>query len=71
MIVERGISQRELDKFWRSIGGTVERVRRTGEARYHHPTLGRSDRFNYRRKDASVKLVSFVNRVTDNRRAHG
>jgi hypothetical protein len=61
-MIERGISLRELEQFWRSLGGTVERVRRTGESRLIHPSGARSTLYGCRRKDAPVKLVSFVNR---------
>lgn len=59
--IHRGISQRELDAIWRTHGGEIQDIRRTGERRYHHPVKGKTSRaYSVRRKDAAVALVSFV-----------
>lgn len=62
--VERGISMRELERLWREHGGTVVGVRRTGEVRYVYPlTQQRSGMVSNRRKDAPLKLLTFVRRI--------
>lgn len=64
--VERGISLRELDAIWKQNGGKIVHLRRTGEKRYHHPATGKkSGCHNARRKDAPVRLVSFVRSILD------
>lgn len=62
----RGMSQRELDDLWLENGGTIVDVRRTGERRYVHPAKRkRSAAYNRRRKDAPVRLVTFVRQVLE------
>jgi hypothetical protein len=55
-----GINRRELDRIFQELGGTIERVRRTGEALYRHREVPRPVRVNDRRKDASRALVALV-----------
>ena len=51
-------SRRVFDRAWRRAGGTIEAVRRTGEARYRHDRLPHPVRVNDRRKDVPAKLLS-------------
>ena len=50
-------------RLWRSLGGSVEDVPRTGEERYTHPRLARPITVNKRRKDAPRKLVTALRRI--------
>lgn len=47
---------------WR-LGGSVERIRRTGEIRFFHPILGSSGLINSRRKDAPRHATSWLRRL--------
>lgn len=47
----------------RRLGGSVERVRRTGEIRFFHPTLGSSGMINNRRKDAPRHATTWLRRL--------
>lgn len=58
--VDRGISQRELDRIWESLGGKIIYKRRCGEGRYVAPDGKKSNPYHHDRKDASLKLLTFV-----------
>jgi hypothetical protein len=58
-----GFNRRQLDEFFRRIGGIIRRVRRTGEIEYSHPSVPFRQRANGRRKDAPRSLTSYVQRV--------
>lgn len=47
---------------WR-LGGTVESIRRTGEIRFFHPTIGSSGMINNRRKDAPRHATTWLRRL--------
>lgn len=47
----------------RRLGGTIERVRRTGEIRFFHPTIGSSGKINNRRKDAPRHATMWLRRL--------
>lgn len=57
------LSLRKARELWRTHGGMVDDVRRTGEERYTHPALLHSIKVNKRRKDAPKKLVSAIRRL--------
>ena len=56
-------SLRETRELWKSLGGAVKDIRRTGEERYSHHSLPRSIKVNKRRKDAPRKLVTALRRI--------
>lgn len=47
----------------RRLGGSVEPIRRTGEIRFFHPTLGSSGMINNRRKDAPRHATTWLRRL--------
>ena len=55
-----GVNRRELDRFFKKLGGEVIPLRRTGEVQYVHPLFARRPRADGRRKDAPRHLVRFV-----------
>ena len=66
MMIERGISMRELKRIWESKGGQVIHRNRTGEVRFFNPRTKRhSGMVSARRKDAPVKLLTFIRRELD------
>lgn len=68
--LQRGISQRELDRRWLSSGGRIVPVRRTGERRYITSDGRKSAPYSRRRKDASVRLLSFVRAALGEQRSN-
>ena len=44
-------------RLWRSLGGAVAHLRRTGEMNFTHPSLPRPYRVNGRRKDSPKVLT--------------
>ncbi len=48
-----GMARREFERFVAAVGGTVERVRRTGEVIYRHPLMEKPARANCRKKDTT------------------
>lgn len=60
MKITNGMNRSTLDRILRSLGGSVEPVRRTGEIAYHHPALAEHPRADARRKDATRRLTAFV-----------
>ncbi len=58
-----GMSLEECKQAVRRFGGSVERIRRTGEIRFFHPTLGSSGMINNRRKDAPRHATMWLRRL--------
>lgn len=54
---------REMRNVWKSLGGTVEDVRGTGEERYSHPRIPRPITVNKRRKDTPRKLITAFRKI--------
>jgi hypothetical protein len=54
---------RRFKRLWRELGGSIEPQRRTGEARYSHPSFEGSLRVNDRRKDVPAVLLSRLNQL--------
>lgn len=60
----RGLSsRRRFDRVWQQIGGTVEHVRRTGEARYRHPSRKRPIKVSARRDDTQRVLIYVYKKI--------
>lgn len=59
----RGMNQDEFDRAFRSLGGRIEAVRRTGEKRYSHALVPRRPRVNGRRKDTTRELINYGSEV--------
>lgn len=55
--------RRMFDELWRSLGGSIEHIRRTGEVRYRHHLYAHPIRANDRRKDVAAKLLSRLNQL--------
>jgi hypothetical protein len=55
---------RDAKKWWIALGGTVTYPRRTGEALFHHPLVGRV-RVDNRRKDSPRELVTKLRRLIE------
>lgn len=58
-----GMSLEACKKTVRRLGGSVERIRRTGEIRFFHPTIGSSGMINNRRKDAPRHATTWLRRL--------
>lgn len=58
-----GMNLSALNRYFVSLGGSIEAVRRTGEIRYSHRLVLQRPRADGRRKDAPRHLVSFVMEV--------
>jgi hypothetical protein len=54
---------RETRELWKSLGGSIEDIRRTGEERYSHPKLECPITVNKRRKDSPRKLASALRQL--------
>jgi hypothetical protein len=57
--------KRLIKKFWIDLGGTIDRVRRTGEVRYIHPTIKKSFRVNDRRTDVPAVIICLINKLSN------
>jgi hypothetical protein len=59
-IPKYGVNRRDLDLFFKRLGGNVILLRRTGEVQYVHQLFPQRPRADSRRKDAPRHLVRFV-----------
>ena len=60
VIFTTGMNLNKLIPMFRSIGGDVAAVRRTGEQRFSHPGVPQTPKCNGRRKDAPRHIVEFA-----------
>lgn len=58
------MSLRDAREKWRSYGGAVKDVRRTGEERYSHPSIERPIKVNKRRHDAPKILEKYLRKIS-------
>lgn len=58
-----GMSLEACKQAVRRLGGSVEYIRRTGEIRFFHPTIGSSGMINNRRKDAPRHATTWLRRL--------
>jgi hypothetical protein len=58
-----GMSLEACKQAVRRLGGSVECIRRTGEIRFFHPTIGSSGMINNRRKDAPRHATTWLRRL--------
>ena len=61
---------RRADRIWRTLGGTISPVRRTGEKRYAHDHFASPLRINGRREDVPAKLLSRINQLLRSKAAN-
>lgn len=54
---------RKVRRFWESNGGTVRKIRRTGEEFWEHPAFQKPVRVNCRRKDIPAIIFSRTNKI--------
>lgn len=66
-VVASGMSVRDFNRVWRRLGGQIQQIRRTGEIRYQHPSVRSTTRASYRRRHASLKLISVARRLLKSR----
>ncbi len=57
-------------RIWLSMGGSIQTVTGTGEARYAHPFFIDTVRANDRRKDVPAVLLSRINQLIKARDTH-
>jgi len=62
--MDRRIAEAEL----LALGGSIERVRRTGERRYSVPGVSKRVTANHKRRDASKALLSLLAKARRSRR---
>lgn len=62
-LARSGMSLEACKQAVRRLGGSVERIRRTGEIRFFHPTIGSSGMINNRRKDAPRHATTWLRRL--------
>lgn len=63
VVARSGMSLEACKQAVRRLGGSVQRIRRTGEIRFFHPTLGSSGMINNRRKDAPRHATTWLRRL--------
>lgn len=63
VVARSGMSLESCKQTVRRLGGSVERIRRTGEIRLFHPTIGSSGMINNRRKDAPRHAITWLRRL--------
>jgi len=62
-LARSGMSLEACKRAARRLGGSVERIRRTGEIRFFHPAIGSSGMINNRRKDAPLHAIAWLRRL--------
>ena len=63
VVARSGMNLEACKQGVRSLDGSVERIRRTGEIRFFHPTIGSSGMINNRRKDAPRHATTWLRRL--------
>lgn len=54
---------RQARRLWEDLGGTVTKVRRTGEERWTHPEYPSTIRANCRRNDVPAAIICRINQI--------
>jgi hypothetical protein len=55
--IANGMDLRKARQMWKKLGGSVEKVNRTGEERFHHPEVDRAITVNARKRVSPRVLV--------------
>jgi hypothetical protein len=63
MRIEHGTNLLQAERIGIEMGCEIQTIKGTGERQMRHKDIGKSSKYNTRRKDATRDLISFLRRV--------